>query len=161
MVALAAASFNLLFPSAGFVLSKSAVLDLFRASLQLALRTALQQQQRGLAARCELKLLLYVALPDCTSAASPSDLLTLVHVSAKPDRAPPIHIELRQHKARDNPHAKDSRWIVARAELEQQKPADVDEVVMYDASGVVSEGLSRYCDAPPARRSCGAAISAC
>ena len=43
---------------------------------------------------------------------------------------------------RDNPQVKSLDWVQRRKELEAKQPPGVDETVMCDADGLLSEGLS-------------------
>jgi branched-subunit amino acid aminotransferase/4-amino-4-deoxychorismate lyase len=53
----------------------------------------------------------------------------------------PCHIELRNY-TRSAKEIKDSLWVQSREQLERQKSPQIHEIVMYDAQGRISEGIS-------------------
>ncbi|KNC87612.1 hypothetical protein SARC_00312 [Sphaeroforma arctica JP610] len=45
-------------------------------------------------------------------------------------------------KSRTNPNAKDSAWVRERKALDDNKPDDVDEILLLSSTGEISEGMS-------------------
>jgi branched-subunit amino acid aminotransferase/4-amino-4-deoxychorismate lyase len=67
------------------------------------------------------------------------DILT--YVQPLPRVAPMVDIQARPAK-RNNPTIKDVQWILDRQHLEElQRQAQVNEIIMYDEKGCVTEGL--------------------
>jgi branched-subunit amino acid aminotransferase/4-amino-4-deoxychorismate lyase len=56
-------------------------------------------------------------------------------------KAMPCRIEFCNY-VRSSKDVKDSLWVQLREQLETKKPTDISEIVMYDAEGKISEGLS-------------------
>jgi len=68
------------------------------------------------------------------------DILT--HLSCMgPPPPPPVKVVVKG-APRSNAAAKDSEWVRERKTLEDDKPADVNEVVLLDEDGAMFEGLS-------------------
>lgn len=66
----------------------------------------------------------------------------LVHATSMPPApTPPIKVQIRG-APRHNADAKDSDWVRARKVYIDQKPGDVEEVVLVNPSGGLLEGLS-------------------
>ena len=86
----------------------------------------------------ELKLTVLVTWVD----QGEQDVAVLVHATSMPPaRSPPIKIQVRG-APRHNADAKDSDWVRQRRVYENQKPSDVEEVVLIDSNGGILEGLS-------------------
>ena len=88
---------------------------------------------------CELKLTILLTRGDAPQ--DVNDPNVSVMVEPIPVRTSKI-VEMVEHAPRDDPATKDTNWAIQRQSLEDSKGDDVDEVVMYDSNGVVSEGLS-------------------
>eukprot|EP00123_Amoebidium_parasiticum_P012083 comp21100_c0_seq1/m.28494 comp21100_c0_seq1/g.28494 ORF comp21100_c0_seq1/g.28494 comp21100_c0_seq1/m.28494 type:complete len:385 (-) comp21100_c0_seq1:447-1601(-) len=64
------------------------------------------------------------------------------HVVAMPPvPRPPVRV-LVHGSPRENPHAKDSQWVRDRQALDQNKPSDVNEILLVDDQGSIAEGMS-------------------
>ncbi|CEG75524.1 hypothetical protein RMATCC62417_10551 [Rhizopus microsporus] len=47
-----------------------------------------------------------------------------------------------EHRSRSTPEVKDSRWVRERADLEENKPKDVNEIVLVDSEDKIYEGMA-------------------
>jgi branched-subunit amino acid aminotransferase/4-amino-4-deoxychorismate lyase len=56
--------------------------------------------------------------------------------------APPIKVHMRRADRKQYAAAKDTQWVRDRTALEQNKPADVNEIMLVDDAGCVMEGMS-------------------
>lgn len=61
------------------------------------------------------------------------------HMGPRPSR--PVKAQVRG-APRNNAEAKDSQWVIQRKQLENQKPTDVNEVLLVGEDGSLYEGLS-------------------
>ncbi len=58
-----------------------------------------------------------------------------------PPPSPPVTVQIRTFH-RPNPTVKNSQWVTDRKVLEDTMPKHVNEIIMQEADGRLSEGLS-------------------
>jgi len=100
----------------------------------------LQHRERNPDYAGEAKLALLVTWPPGEGAGGGAR----AHVHVAPMGLPPSRPvkAMLAGSGRDNAAAKDSAWVAQRMALEEDKPADVNEVLLQDGQGRVLEGAS-------------------
>lgn len=100
---------------------------------------SLEQSERGEGHDCEYQVT--VLLTSDTAEDEGPGLDVYTYVQALPSVEATVAVEARQAQ-RSNPTVKDVQWVNDRQHLEEiQRELGVNEVIMHDDSGCISEGL--------------------